>query len=228
MSPSATRSRDYVFTTEGKSLRFVGNFDGLYAEAINPWDQAGSPYYRESRQRLCDMLAGRSGIAVEVGCGLGFALNVLAHNLRSLEWFGLDISYVAIDRAREIFPSARFIEANIADWQTPITFDVVVLNQCLWYLLERLDETIANCHRILNDGGVLLISQAFLRGEQRYGKDICDGFAGTVARMINQHGHQFSLIEARHDDAGRLEHNDGLLMLRKRNAIRSDERKPAP
>lgn len=228
---------DHVFKERGDgSLRFVGDFDALYRSETDPWSQSGSrddemtKYYRESRDRLSTLLRSYrpQGFALEVGTGHGYALNHLEYHSRGLEWYGLEVSSVAISRARELFPALRIIEGDITNWQTPLTFDVIVLNQCLWYLLNDLNLAIMNCHRLLNDRGLLVISQAFLRN-QRYGRSIIDGFDGAMLTMLRRYSSRFTLIEARHDDSGRLEHDDGLLILRKKdNAVRSDEGKFAP
>ena len=94
-------------------------------------------------------------------------------------------------------------------------YDIVLLSQVLWYVLDRLDETLANCARLLKPGGVLLVSQAYLKGEQRYGADLADGFGGTVATFHSRYRDTFQLIEARYDDRDGLVHRDGLLAFRK-------------
>ena len=57
-------------------------------------------------------------------------------------------------------------------------YDVVILNQLLWYILESLFITFENCFSLLNSNGRVIVSQAFLQSPQKYGADICDGFDG--------------------------------------------------
>ena len=96
---------EFVFREdrEGK-LQFVGDFDGLYACDIDPWEQSADgdlnykKYYDFSRVRLASAIKGieNKKTVLEIGCGAGFALNFLANNLPSLSLSGVDISSIAI------------------------------------------------------------------------------------------------------------------------------------
>ena len=61
-------------------------------------------------------------------------------------------------------------------------FDVVILNQLLWYVLEDLDSVFANVHELLNQDGKLLIVM-HLR-IQRYGIAMVDGYSGAVKNFM--------------------------------------------
>lgn len=210
---------------EGR-LEFVGDFDGLYAQDLDPWGQSGTAggdmarYYRNARHRLCQAVQRHvfsRGERLEVGCGLGHVLPMLADADPDGEWAGLDISQEAISRARWLHPEHLFLIGDIAgDLPARVGFsryEAVILNQVLWYILERMDRAVVNCRRILKPGGVLIVSQAFLKGRQRYGAEIADGFHGALRLFLERYP-DLRLIEASYDDSDEFCHNDGLLVFR--------------
>jgi len=76
----------------------------------------------------------------------------------------------------------------------------------------ELKQALENCKSYLMDNGLLILSQAFLK-EQRYAKDIADGFDGALKLLMNYPG--LRLIEAHYEDTGLLPYYDGLIILRK-------------
>lgn len=223
------RQADGPVFTEGPAgvLEFVGDFDRLYSEHSDPWAQQGddSPmaeYYAESRARLLGAVLTyrphRHMRAMEVGCGHGHVVAAFSRVMRGDEWIGMDISTVAIEQAKTMFPNSRFV---VGDVMGPCrdddvsAFDMIILNQTLWYVLHELGDAIRHCCVALKPGGLFMISQAFLKGKQRYGIDVADGFHGAVRLMVDRHRTRLRLIDARYDDSGTLAHNDGLLVFRK-------------
>jgi SAM-dependent methyltransferase len=98
------------------------------------------------------------------------------------------------------------------NFNSDIKYDVVILNQLLWYILESLSETFENCFSILKPNGRIIISQAFLQAPQKYGKDICDGFYGLISYLSD---HRFNIEYSQLDDSNSFVHNDGLIILKK-------------
>ena len=223
---------DRVFQEADGGLMFVGDFDGLYREESDPWTQSGiapddkaslrqqhmSLYYDHSRRKLAaavnQFLPPHSRL-LEVGCGLGYVVDYLSAKCRVIP-DGLDVSSVALGRAKERFPNYHFVQADIMSRQLDIPggYDCVVLNQVLWYVLLGLDTTVSNCHRLLEPGGVLIVSQAFLR-EQRYGREIVNGFHGLLGRFLTRHKSLFRLITTSYIDEGGHDLRDGLLVFSK-------------
>lgn len=216
---------DFVFRDRPDgSLAFVGDFESLYRSDPDPWEQSGmvgthAAYYTSSRSRIISLVRRLfdEGCGLEVGCGHGYVTALLG-DLTPLDWDGLDISETAVTEARRIFINRRFYVGDIRDSALTVPagdYDIVLLNQVLWYILDALDETIANAARLLKPGGVLIVSQAFLKGAQRYGADLADGFGGTVATFHSRYRDTLQLIDARYDDRDGLIHRDGLLAFRK-------------
>ena len=220
---------EYVFKENPVGgLDFIGDFDGLYKENPDPWGQSNSlkpmaEYYDYSRAILAETVQKYVpilGRVLEVGCGLGFALDHIstAHEIIPT---GVDISGVAIERARKRFPKREFIQADITAADLKLVgecvgeYDCVILNQILWYILHRLDFAVENCWDLLRPNGVLIISQAFLRGEQRYGKGIVDGFHGLLKKFSSEYNSMFMLLESKYDATTTLVHHDGILVFRR-------------
>ena len=219
---------DLVFRDEGDRLVLVGDFDALYRTQRDPWDQSGASgnkfasYYAESRRRLGRVLAGRlrtSGRRLEVGCGHGHVLPLLQQTVRGGVWHGLDISPAAIEQAQLTYPQFTFHVGDIRNAKSVrklgrARYDAVIISQVLWYILEDLDQAIANACRMLRKGGYLVVSQAFLRGPQRYGAHIADGFHGTLDLFVRRFP-ELRLVEAHYDDTREHRHHDGLLVFRR-------------
>ena len=143
-------------------------------------------------------------------------VNFLSKNFEGLSLHGVDISGVAIERARNNFPEHHFMVGDIGSSEFLIEpkYDVVIFNQILWYILGNLETAIFNAHRMLNAGGHFVISNGYLK-EQRYGSDIVDGFKGCKKFMEIHCDQLFSLIGSQLDQSGNLVLNDGILVYRK-------------
>jgi SAM-dependent methyltransferase len=215
---------EFVFAEKDGALQFVGDFDALYRSERDPWFQGDdrgpmAAYYLASRRRIVRALfetrATPSGRGLEIGCGHGHAIRHLRCHSPVHRWTGIDISKVAIEQAREL---CRGVEFGVCDIRIEPPhfepFDVVVMNQILWYVLTKIDATVHNAGRKLNTGGLFVVSQAFLTGEQRFGRDIADGFVGTLRLFLDRYK-WLSLLFADYEDTSAHQHNDGVLVFRK-------------
>ena len=216
---------EFIFREDrdGK-LQFVGDFDGLYASDIDPWEQSANgdlnykKYYDFSRARLAKAIKSikNKKTVLEIGCGAGFVLNFLADNLRGSSLSGVDISIIAIEQARKNFPKHNFTAGDIGSskFVAEQKYDLVIFNQMLWYILENLDTAIFNAHKLLRPGGHFMICNGYLK-KQRYGVDIVDGFNGCQEFMEIHHKYLFALTDSQFDNSGDLVLDDGLLVYQK-------------
>ena len=90
---------DYVI----KDGKFIGRFDEMYEKFEDPWMQSSQPN-RFARSNLILSLK-ELGIRslVEFGCGLGY-LSDWIHRETGIIPRGIDISPVAIEKAKRNFP----------------------------------------------------------------------------------------------------------------------------
>ena len=205
------------------SLKFIGDFDGLYSSFADPWGQSGvdkewGEYYNFSRGRIASLLNRLevNGYLLEVGSGAGFAANYLSNSCQNINVSGMDISHKAIGLARDNFPEIEFNQGDIraSGLKTKTTYQVILLNQILWYIIEHMEAAVENCLDKLIGEGLLLISNAFLRNPQRYGKEIIDGFVGLTSFMETRFP-SLSVVDETYDTRNIYVHHDGLLAYRK-------------
>jgi len=215
-------SKDYVFKENNGDLEFVGDFDGLYSEDDNPWGQNGKDdrlgsYYKFSQKNILNHLKNRvkSKSLLEVGCGLGYVVNFFNKNSH-LVCEGVDISEIAIDKAKLSFPQYVFHKLDIQDDLLCVRkkYDIVILNKVLWYVLEKFENVFENVYNLLNDNGVFIISNGFM-DSQRYGKDIIDGFDGLLQYIENRQSDKFKIIEATLFNKNDLLYKDGCIVMEK-------------
>jgi 2-polyprenyl-3-methyl-5-hydroxy-6-metoxy-1,4-benzoquinol methylase len=94
---------------------------------------------------------------LDVGCGHGVLLKP-QHALGFSSYLGLDLSTVAIERARGLaVRNAQFVSANFEEWTPSGRFDVVVFNESLYYASRPL-EVLGRYADALAEGGVLIVS----------------------------------------------------------------------
>jgi SAM-dependent methyltransferase len=222
-------SKDYVFKA-GKNgkLSFVGDFEGLYKNEADPWGQRGADarlgdYYAFSRTNLVNAVKSVTGVLrkntdiLEVGCGFGYVSAELQKGLfEKGKVTGMDISHTAVTKAKTLFPDLEFIAGDICSKKLKIKgkFDVVIMSQILWYILEKLPYVFENIDNLLRKDGYLIFVNAFLK-EQKYGKNIIDGFDGLARHVLVSYPGKYRLISAQIDYSGRFLHYDGILIFKK-------------
>ena len=217
-------SKEYVFKKNNGALELVGDFDGLYNDLDNPWGQDGSDdrlgnYYKFSQNNILKHLLNitNSKIMLEVGCGLGYVVDFFNKNSH-LMCEGADISKVAFNKASVSFPQYTFYQLDIQD---DIRFmkkkcDIVILNQVLWYVLERFENVFENVFHLLNKNGIFIISNAFMES-QGYGKNIVDGFGGLVQYIENRQRDKFNILDAQLLNKEGMLYKDGCVVMEKCN-----------
>jgi SAM-dependent methyltransferase len=125
---------------------------------------------------------------------------------------GVDISPTAIDKAKKLFPDVTFKALNILEEFPKDKFDVVVLNNLLWYILHDMEKVIERIHNGLMMDGFLMISQAFIE-PQEYGADIIHGFSGLVEYVSKLE--EFSIVKTHYHDKN-VRKKDGIVILKKK------------
>lgn len=189
---------DYVFRKDEAGIQFIGNFNQLYLDDEDPWNQSESEsdqemslYYKNARRTLVDTLKVvvdlygiKKAEIAEFGCGLGYVTSQLKAQFPDLNFTGLDISAEAIRKAKILNGSnITFVENNLSIFDEKLygKFNIILVVNMLWYILENLDKVIDNILLYFNPSGnnIFILQNAFFKTEQLYGKDIINGFKGA-------------------------------------------------
>ena len=220
-------SGDFIFARRPDGvLEFKGDFEGLYQSDPDPWGQSGGDprmkeYYEFSRMELAaapPLVLLKNGLVLEAGCGIGYVTSFLA-TMAALDVAveGMDISPSAIKSAKAHHPCIRFwvedVGASIVDRGFFARYNIVILNQMLWYVLDRLPNVFRNVDRMLKPQGHLIVQNAFL-DNQEYGREVVDGFNGLLKYVLDHHVKDFQVVSASYDASPRFApYHDGLLVL---------------
>lgn len=145
--------------------------DRVFSRGEDPFKYRGSPYERE---RLGAMEAAvserRWHKALEVGCAEGDFTERLVRNADEVT--AVDISAVALERARRRLPGVAFVEADLRDWKTAERYDLIVLGDVLYYMdkplvREAFEETFRKVTAWLAPGGCIMLAHAFAGPAER-------------------------------------------------------------
>ncbi len=218
-------SQNYIFKEdENGNLVFVGDFEKYYQEVDEPWGQSGSDkrlkdYYSFSRQKLVESMQEldlESKNILEIGCGQGYVTKLI-YEKYGCSIDGMDISETAIKKANTLHKNIDFFVGNICNEQVGLqkTYDVVIFNEVLWYLLEDLEIVFNNLNKMINKDGYLIFSTSFFI-KQKHGKNIIDGFNGFIEYMLrNQKNYQ--LVSSYYDPSYNQLHHYGLTLYKKQH-----------
>lgn len=100
----------------------------------------------------------KGGRVVELGCGTGSLARQLPTGSFS-DFLGIDVSAVAIERARRECPSGcRFETVPMEEWQGTTGAAVILLEESLYYLAPADQRSLlARCYASLAPGGVVIV-----------------------------------------------------------------------
>jgi SAM-dependent methyltransferase len=157
---------DYVIR-DGK---FIGKFNEMYSRFDDPWHQSEQP---NKYSRMAGIMHIRNfGIksVLECGCGLGYYANWIHHETGIIPK-SVDISPVAIEKARILFPRLDFEVADISkQLENYKNYDCILFAEIIWYILPQLNDIFEALKRDFK-GKYLIVNQVFYKGSQKYGTD---------------------------------------------------------
>ncbi|MBP8197693.1 MAG: class I SAM-dependent methyltransferase [Chromatiaceae bacterium] len=121
----------------------------------------------ESLNTLVGLLRGHAGTGMRIldlGCGQGLALPLLADIFAPRLLIGVDIDRALIDKARGVVPGLRYpaevLHGSALDLPLPDNaVDLVLCHQVLHHV-ARQAEVLAECRRVLAPGGQLLVAES--------------------------------------------------------------------
>ena len=134
---------DYIFGDDG----LVGDFNGLYRDFEDPWEQTSVFDSGDSRRSLalnyCEKVSSefedRGSVKIlEIGCGFGHLTEGL--RVAGFSSVGVDISSEAIKKACAKHPESVFFEREISDVLLLEEFepDIIIMSEVTWYVLNNL------------------------------------------------------------------------------------------
>lgn len=157
---------DYVI----KDGKFIGDFENLYRDHQDPWTQSTQPNKYGRTAGIIHMKEFNIQSIVECGCGLGYYADWI-HKETNIIPKSIDISEVAIERAKSLFPDLDF---SVSDITTELNsykdYDCILLSEIIWYILPSLDSIIEELKANFK-GKYLMINQVFYKGTQKYGTE---------------------------------------------------------
>lgn len=162
----AVTYHDYVI----KDGKFIGKFDEMYTKCDDPWVQSHQLNKYSRISGIYHIQNFNIKTILECGCGLGYYSNWLKQET-GITAKGVDVSPVAINRARSLFPELDFEVADITkDLHKYTKYDCVLLSEILWYVLPELNKILSDLKEKFK-GKYLIINQVFYKGTQRYGTE---------------------------------------------------------
>ncbi|MFN3402452.1 MAG: class I SAM-dependent methyltransferase [Cytophagaceae bacterium] len=157
---------DYVIK-EGK---FIGKFDEMYEKFEDPWIQSLQVNKYSRMAGIYHILNFNIKSVLECGCGLGYYADWIRRETGIVPK-SVDISSVAIERARQLFPDLDFEVADISkELKNYKNLDCVMFTEILWYILADLNGIYEVLHKEFK-GKYLIINQVFYKGTQKYGTE---------------------------------------------------------
>lgn len=174
--PKYPRYQDYNI----KDGKLVGEFEQLYKDYADPWDQSTREQYTSEKavalnliqklgaNRLLKLGANR---VLELGCGLGYYTRRIAD--LGGETLGIDISETAVTKARLNFPGVTFATGDILDFDLYRNFkpDVIVMAEMTWHVLEKLDAFLEFLREEMPEVQIIHLLNTYPPGVQQYGKE---------------------------------------------------------
>ena len=183
-------------------------FETIYRESDDPWGSV-SPRYRYQRRKYEVVVSliprdRRYGHALDLGCGLGTMLRLLAYRVEHA--LGLDVAQTAIDRARNTHgnsPNLRFEQADILDLPAELNgrFDLITVVDTVYYLPSVHDDSLKSIASRIADllapGGLCVLSNHFFfpwDKETRLSRRIHRAFTRSPRfRFVSEHWRPFYL-----------------------------------
>lgn len=157
---------DYVI----KDGAFIGKFDEMYSEFEDPWTQSTQPNKYSRMAGIIHIGNFKIKSILECGCGLGYYADWIKRET-NITPKSVDISPVAIEKARKLFPHLDFEVADIStQLQNYKNYDCVIFSEIVWYILPDLKKIFDILEKEFK-GKHLIVNQVFYKGTQKYGTE---------------------------------------------------------
>ena len=202
MKKKYDRYQDYVI----KDGKFVGDFDEMYRDFDDPWEQTHRERWKTEKsvalswlEMLKDTEFSGSEMAVaDLGCGLGHFTAKIAE--RADRVIGIDVSDAAVTKARANYPAVSFATGDILSFDILREFrpSVIVMAEITWYVLPMLERFLEFLRSEMKGAYVIHLLNTYPEGVQKYGSEFF-----TNLREIKEY---FGL---RYLESGEVEYSSG-------------------
>lgn len=177
---------DYWLDTH--NMTFRGEFEEMYTDIGDPWDCSKASNALNNKLFLEILFYERKYRRIlDVGCGLGSMTYKYFCRNGGGSVTGYDISPTAISKASKVFPEIKFFVKNILNDKIEGRYDLIILSELLWYILDGVKDVFLRLYDALLKNGVIGIHQFFPK-EQRFGNEIIDGIGGFEKFIMKDTG----------------------------------------
>ncbi len=121
---------------------------------------------------------------LDLGCGTGILEKYVDNNI---VYYGIDISNEAIDRAKKE-GHGRYINSDLIGYIPPLSFDVIVFNESLYYLYKPIDILKHYCNYLNKDGRIII---------SVYQPDSGHRYYQVFSSLVNELQDSFSVLAVR-------------------------------
>jgi SAM-dependent methyltransferase len=159
--------QDYVI----KDGKFVGEFDLMYKEFSDPWEQSKEIYATDNAIVINLIKRSHAKRIIELGCGLGHYTNLIAEQT-GCTTLGVDISKTAILKAKLKYPNLDFIVGDILEKKIyDFKPNFIVMAEITWYVLNKLDAFLTFYKNNMPNTFLIHVLTTYPPGVQKYGTD---------------------------------------------------------
>lgn len=174
-----------------QSLKARRKMDRVFGRRADPFKYSNDPYELKRLAAMEQALGkGKFKRALEVGCAEGHFSQRLVRRCEAVVC--LDISEIALSRAKKAAPQAEFVRADIRSYEPSGQFDLIVLGDVLYYLDKpgvraEFERTFDRVKSWLAPGGTLLLAHAFATpGEREHRGHFTSRFVEKGLTLVEQ------------------------------------------
>ncbi|MEM7230029.1 MAG: class I SAM-dependent methyltransferase [Planctomycetota bacterium] len=130
--------------------------------------------------------------ALDIGSGTGVYIRALLdHNVKSVH--GIDLTDVAVKNLRQRFPNAAFERGDIGDEDLTLTIgpvQLITIMDVMFHIVDdaRYQTALRAMVNLLDDDGVLIMTDGFLNGSEQRLEHIVHRDAATIDRWCTAAG----------------------------------------
>lgn len=182
-----------------RGKEFVRDFEGMYRNVPDPWDQekkiADDPSFRLLLHFL-ELLELKDKDLLDLGCGPGHCTRLFREST-GCRYHGADISATAIDKARENNPpDTTFYVYDVTRARLETQFDVIVACKTVYYWGEKLDAALKSIQSMISYPGYFAYTYNYTENSysNRYftAKDLRAKLRQTFSPIIETDYHEGS------------------------------------